>query len=432
MKNLSLRLLTCSAALCGLLTFSQTADAAGFYIQEQSVSGLGAAFAGQVSTPRDASILYFNPAGISRLDSAQVNIGVNFLYPELELKDTGTALNGANAFAPGSGPIGTDNGGNPGSLSPVPNLHIVAPITEDKKLWLGLGVAAPFGLGSKYHDDYFARFDSTESELQTIDFLPSISYAPNDRFSIGASMIIEYAHADLKRSAPALVAANTVAELDSVLKGNDWGMGFDVGVMYEPWDGTVFGANYRSNVQQNLEGQIYLQGQVNARGTAELELPDIATIGVTHEFNDRWTGLLQGTWFGWSSFDQIQPVLANGTALTPVLQDYDNSFAIAVGGEYTLNDDWVLRAGYQFDQTPTTDEYRTTLTPDGDRHWISTGATYDINDRFSLDLAATYIFIEEEDINLQRGAGATNTTTVSARTESPSVLIGAVALNYKF
>ena len=129
MKNLSLRLLTCSAALCGLLTFSQTADAAGFYIQEQSVSGLGAAFAGQVSTPRDASILYFNPAGISRLDSAQVNIGVNFLYPELELKDTGTALNGANAFAPGSGPIGTDNGGNPGSLTPVPNLHIAAPIT---------------------------------------------------------------------------------------------------------------------------------------------------------------------------------------------------------------------------------------------------------------------------------------------------------------
>lgn len=432
MKKLSLRILTCSTVFCGLLSLGQTAEAAGFYIQEQSVSGLGAAFAGQVSTPRDASILYFNPAGISRLDEAQINIGVNFLYPDLTLKDTGTALNGANVFAPGSGPIGTDNGGNPGALTPVPNLHIVAPISEDKKLWAGVGFAAPFGLGSKYHDDYFARFDSTESDLDTFDILPSISYAPNDKFSIGGSLVIEYAHADLRRSAPALVAANTVAELDSSLKGNDWGMGWDLGIMYEPWKGTVFGANYRSNVQHDLYGQIYLQGNVNAIGSAELELPDIATLGVTHEFNERWTGLFQTSWFGWSSYNTIQPVLKNGTPLSETIQDYENTYALAVGAEYTLNDDWVLRAGYQYDETPTTDQYRTTRTPDGDRHWISAGATYDLTENFSLDLAATYIFIEEEPINLQRGAAGTSTTTVSAETQSPSVLIGAVALNYKF
>lgn len=432
MKNLSLRLLTCSAALCGLLTFGQTAEAAGFYIQEQSVSGLGAAFAGQVSTPRDASILYFNPAGIARLDGAQINVGVNFIYPDVDLKDTGTALNAPFTTFVGGGGIGTDDGGNPGSVTPVPNLYMVAPVTDDHKLWAGIGVAAPFGLGSEYNDDYFAKFDSTESDLQTIDILPSLSYAPNDKWSIGGTLIVEYAKAELKNTAAVPAGGANVVERDNYLKGKDWSVGWDVGVMFEPWEGTTFGANYRSNVDHELDGRIFLEGVLNVEGTADLEVPDIATFGVTHQFNERWTGLLQASWYGWSSFDTIQPVRSDtGANLAETVQDYQDTYAIAIGGEYMLNDDWVLRAGYQFDETPTTDEYRTTRTPDGDRHWLSVGATYDISDRFSLDMAGTYIFVEGEPINVQRGAGA-NVVNVQADVEDASVIIGAVALNYKF
>ena len=95
-----------------------------------------------------------------------------------------------------------------------------------------------------------------------------------------------------------------------------------------------------------------------------------------------------------------------------------------------MNDKWTLRAGYQFDETPTTDEYRTSRTPDGDRHWFAAGATYDINDKFSLDMAATYIDVGEESINVTRNVtGAL--ADVRGDTDG-SVAIVALGLNYKF
>ena len=41
--------------------------AAGFALNEQSVSGMGTGFAGRSSSAEDASTVYGNPAGMSRL-----------------------------------------------------------------------------------------------------------------------------------------------------------------------------------------------------------------------------------------------------------------------------------------------------------------------------------------------------------------------------
>ncbi|MCD8496701.1 MAG: outer membrane protein transport protein [Alphaproteobacteria bacterium] len=96
-------------------------QAAGFYIQEQSVSGLGASYAGQAAMPRDASIIFFNPAGMAHLDQRQVNLGVELIYPHVDMEDTGTTISGFTLDQ-----LGRDNGdgGNPGSLSPVPNAYL--------------------------------------------------------------------------------------------------------------------------------------------------------------------------------------------------------------------------------------------------------------------------------------------------------------------
>jgi long-chain fatty acid transport protein len=85
-----------------------------------------------------------------------------------------------------------------------------------------------------------------------------------------------------------------------------------------------------------------------------------------------------------------------------------------------------VRAGYQFDETPTTDGFRSTRTPDGDRNWFSAGATYQLNEQVSFDAAATYIDVEEGDID-----GARSVTNVVGTTDG-SVGILAVGLNYKF
>ena len=73
-----------------LLGGAQPADAAGFYIKEQSVTGLGRAFAGESAMSEDASTIFFNPAGMTRLQGPEATAGVHLLVPRADLENRGS------------------------------------------------------------------------------------------------------------------------------------------------------------------------------------------------------------------------------------------------------------------------------------------------------------------------------------------------------
>ena len=128
---------------------------------------------------------------MTHLDGAQVNGAVHFLFTHTELVDGGTALGPPfNNTAAGLG-FG-DDGGNPGGLTPLPNIYAAAPVALDGDLWAGIGITAPFGLGPEYDDNFFGSFAVTEAELTTIDATPSLAYKVNDVLSLGVSGIIQY------------------------------------------------------------------------------------------------------------------------------------------------------------------------------------------------------------------------------------------------
>ena len=371
----------CLSGIVGLALFvaPQKTDAAGFYIQEQSVSGLGTAFAGSTTSINDASTIWFNPAGMTELDGRQIHGGVNLLLPRGDIDDTGTTL-------PAASPTRVDTG-NPYSVTPVPNFYAVTPFMENR-LWAGIGIAAPFGLGSDYGNTSFGRFDSTETKLTTINVQPSIAFAATDWLSIGGGVDIQYADAELQ----SIVNVGT-GDAISKLTGDDISYGYNVGLTLKPLPRTEIGAHYRSAVSHTLEGRVSLEGtgaaaaDFNVTGEADLDLPDIATIGVAHDATDDLRLMGQATWFGWNNFQEIQPIRDDGTAVGAIVQNYQATWSFAIGAEYDINDQWTVRGGYQFDETPTNDLFRTTRTPDGDRNWFSLGATHHINDRLSFDLS---------------------------------------------
>ena len=223
-KALTTTALCAIVATGALVSSADKADAAGFYIQEQSVSALGAAFSGSTTSIDDASTIYFNPAGMTRLDGPQANLGVNLLIPNGELDDTGSTLLGA--------PVGGGDGGNPYDPTPVPNAYVAYPWMNGK-LWTGLGVSAPFGIANEYDDDYFARYDSTETELLTINVAPTLAYQALPWLSIGGGVDIQYADAELKA-----VVTDGVVEGESKLEGDDVSVGFNLGVLATPIQGT--------------------------------------------------------------------------------------------------------------------------------------------------------------------------------------------------
>lgn len=415
------KFLSASVALSALCLAGGSAQAAGFYIQEQSVSGLGAAFAGQAAMPRDASILFYNPAGIAELDQRQANVGLNMLYPHASLEDKGTTIAGFTLEQLGR-PHG--DGGNPGSLSPVPNAYLAAPLTDDKSWWAGIGLSAPFGLGSEYDEDFFGRYLSTKVHLRTIDIQPGIAWKPNKYISVGASMIFEYARITFQQS---------LANDDNLrLAGDAITPGYTAGIMVTPFDGTRVGLSYRSEINHKMEGdQTTENGTLGADSEAEakLKLPDIATLGIAQDIGPHWTLLGQVSRTGWNNLDSLQVVPESPFTVGPVLNfAYQNSWTYSAGAEYKASDTLTLRGGMQFDETPTTIEGRSSLNPDGDRTWYSGGATWAFNDRWSLDAGLSYIDIKGEPIDQTRSGNV----HVKADTSDAYVLIGSVGLNYKF
>jgi long-chain fatty acid transport protein len=427
MKTIKISAILSASAL--IFISQNTAHAAGFFLQEQSVSGLGSAFAGQAATARDSSVVFFNPAGMTQLDSATLNAGTHIIAPRSKMSNDGSTIDSN----PGGGvtivSLTGNDGGNPYTPTPIPNMHVAYPLL-DKRLWVGFSSTAPFGLANKYDSGWFGRYDSTTTELEVLDFSPNVAYALTDWLSIGGGLNIQYAQAELG----AVISATTEGE--SNLEGEDWSSGYNIGFLMEPVDGTNIGVHYRSEVEHKLNGRVSVVGSgsslvnQNQPGNVNLTLPDILQLAVDQRINDKFKLLGGATWFGWSNFDAITVLDDSGTVISDTKQNYQNTWAFAIGGEYDLNEKWTLRAGYQFDATPTTDEFRTSRTPDGDRNWISTGATYKFNDKISIDMALTYIDIANETIDVDRNI-STAVANVKAKTEG-QIGIVAMGLNYKF
>ncbi len=110
------------------------------------------------------------------------------------------------------------------------------------------------------------------------------------------------------------------------------------------------------------------------------------------------TLMAEYNWYGWSSFKEIR-VKQAGQGDQVVTQNYQDTFSVAVGAQYKLNEEWTVRSGFQYDETPTVDGFRSTRTPDGDRYWLSAGLSYDVSDNFTVDVAYTHVFIADADIN---------------------------------
>jgi long-chain fatty acid transport protein len=438
--------LAAACAATALLCAHSAALAAGFYLQEQSVAGLGRAFAGAAAQADGPSSLYFNPAlATSLAPGKHAEIGVHVIAPKAEVKNRGTAgsLNGVTFPITVAGGAG----GNPYDPTPVPQLAAAMPLNADHSFWAGLHVGAPFGLENTYQSDWFGRYDSTKTDLKTYDISPSLSYKVSDRLSVGIAADIQRADVELRSAVPDVALASFglpvgtpydgIGDGDYRVKGDDWSYGANLGLTFKPVDSVIVGVSYRTAIHHQLEGDASLTlptgTVVRGSGAAELSLPDIAAFGATYRVAPDWTVLGGVTWFNWSKFNAITVISDNANLNTTREQNYKDTFAFNAGVEHMLSDAWTLRAGVQYDQTPTQDGYRTSRTPDGDRLWLSAGASYRLNDTVSLDAGYAFIHVASQDIDLPLRYGAAQTQLVRMQAETEGrVQIVSAALRLHF
>jgi long-chain fatty acid transport protein len=392
------------AAIAGVAA-APKAHAAAFYLQDQSVKGLGRAYSGEVSDT-GAESLWWNPASIAESPN-ELYVGANSVLTSSTIRDGGSTL---------TGPFGTRPvGGSPTQYDAV--LFGVLPNTAgsfriNDRFAIGLSFAAPFNFTSQYDANSFARYDSLKARLTTLDAQLTGAMKVTNWLDLGVGFNTEYASANLAQAYPGIIPGEPDGNLD--LKGSSYDFGYTVGgrVHQGPWS---FGASYKSAITHDLDGRVELQGPPSvaplvssrANGTAKFTTPWIATIGARYRILPQVTLNVQAERFGWSRFNAINvdagPVLSQS-----IIQGYRDTTSGAVGVDYDVTDRWVMRAGVGYDQSPTQLKFRNTFVPDSDRMLYTLGTSYRATQRLTLDASGAYIAF--------RGANLDNSITDYAGT----------------
>ena len=93
-------------------------------------------------------------------------------------------------------------------------------------------------------------------------------------------------------------------------------------------------------------------------------------------------------------------MLPRGTLLVGyVPEKWKDVWSFSAGARYTLNQQWLLRFGYAFDQSPVKNEYRTARIPDADRNWLTVGARFQPSEPWLIDMAYGYLIPKTVKVN---------------------------------
>ncbi|MEM0513948.1 outer membrane protein transport protein [Pseudoalteromonas sp. YIC-827] len=392
--------------VASLALLSTESFAAAFQLAEQNVSGLGRAYAGEAAVADDASVVARNPALMSQFDKAQLSIAAMYVKPDVSLEGESTS-NGLDAD------VLDDSSIAPNAV--IPAGYFTMPLND--QVSLGFGVFSNFGLSTEFADDYAAGQIAGETEIVTINSNVSVAYQLDESWTVALGVNYIYADAKVKRTAgtnPYFPASLEATHLE----GDDTGFGWNLGVAYSLDENNRLGFHYRSETDLTFDGEYRnslpaaiggLEGR-ELPGSLELTLPAIAEFSGSHQLNKEYGLHYSVLWTGWSSFDKLeayvegfeQPVFAKQ-------EDFSDSIRVAIGGDYQLNEQWKLRAGLAFDESPVSQQHLSISIPDTDRFWFSFGAEWQLDEASSVDLGASIIrgkkqsFVETDESGQQWG-----------------------------
>lgn len=419
--------LSVAAALAAM---AGQAAASGFQLMEQNASGLGNAYAGQAAAAENASTIFFNPAGMTRLPGRQVSGAINLIRPSSEFSNAGTST------APGGQPSPGGNGGDAGAWAAVPNAYMSWQI--DPKLWVGVGISVPFGLATEYDRGWFGRFQSQKAEIKTIDINPSVAYKLNDVVSLGAGVSLQHATVEVNRSSFIGVEALSKLEMD------DNSFGFNLGAMFDISPATGIGLSYRSAIKHDLKGTAVVTG-IPVIGTASTpisataKVPDTLAWGISHQLDPKWQLLGDVTFTRWSTIKQV-PVIAGstwalGAAGSQTARfdfEFKDTYRVGIGANYRMRNDFMLKLGVAYDKSPVSDQHRTVTLPDNDRTWFAIGGKYQASKQLTLDFGYAYLVVKDAPINRMGGLGVGGQGNVVGNYSDPNVHILSAQVSYNF
>ena len=362
------------AAAVALLASVGNAYAAGYQLNEFSVTNLGRSFAGIGVAGDDYSALGYNPAGMTLMKRSGMQAGLTMTEVASKIRGVGNTAGKKTDMD---------------FMIPLPSMF--GQYNVNDKLFLGAGVYVPFGLATRYRHDSFVADGATgvrRSELEVVDGNISAAYKVDNHLSLGVSGILRHIKGKLTSNVNKYGYSNLAY---SDFKVSGWSTTMNVGAMYEFDEDTRVGLSYRFKSTQRTTGHhtvtvnpqfaemaslLHMQDVNRYDSVSDPELPASWILSGYHKFGEKWGTTATVKYTQWHRF-YVFPAYSSGTGNLDVQYRWKDAWNFALGQDYYLNENWTLRAGLAWDQSPVPNStYRTNRIPDTDRLWTSFGVSY--------------------------------------------------------
>lgn len=425
--------------------------AQGYQVDEQSAKRLGDAFSGGAAEAEDASTVFYNPAGLVRIQKRQVVANVSGIIADAEFEGSSITPTSPTTVGSISG-----SAADASSTALVPTVYMAVPVNED--FVFGLSLTAPYATGTEFDSDNIGRYMATESSITGINFGYGFGARLMPSLSIGMTLNMQYVSAvneaaiNLSGACSGLMGTATCAGLGVTaapgsstqdglfrMEGNDVAYGYTLGLLWEPTNSTRFGMNYRSEIRHNLGGDATVTVPAGTelvaggagitagkyQGFLKLITPEALSLSVHQQITDGWSVQGDATYTRWSRFKSMD-ITSTESAMVDSInkpQNWQDNVRIAVGSNFDLSQAWTLRTGIAYDPSPIKDEDATLDFAFDDYIALSVGASWTPMEDLSIDAGLQHTLKQERDIDqgdltedfaVLKGSVTNNVTSIAA------------------
>ncbi|MEM1243201.1 MAG: outer membrane protein transport protein [Pseudomonadota bacterium] len=259
--------------------------------------------------------------------------------------------------------------------------------------WLvgGFVFSTPYFTDLNFPKFGLAQFSTFITRVRTADLSPRIAIQLSKKFAIGAGFNATWLSIQLNNNVVIPVPTPLGAVFNQgefINKVSDWAYGWDVGLMYRPFKGTILGATYYSRESHTLTGNSvyaptsgFLPRTVSEKIRTKLPRPQTVVVRAFQALSKPF-GLIGA--FYWTDWSTLQQAVVTGLGLpagptTTILPfNYENAYRFDWGGRWAPDDKWVFILLGFFEKTPTVANARNLTLPEAS----SLGIVYRVSYNF--------------------------------------------------
>ncbi len=159
-----------------------------------------------------------------------------------------------------------------GGTSVAPNIHLIVPVNE-QFVW-GVNAYSNFGTRTDFLSNYAGGENGGETEILSVNLGVSGSYRIDNHWSMGDGLNLIYGQGTLTRSLSPTLGRSKVVDIN---KADGFGVGFNVGTVYELDENNRFGLSYRYSPEITAK---------DGNKEVKLPLPDLAEFSGYHQIEN--------------------------------------------------------------------------------------------------------------------------------------------------